>query len=172
MLGPREAHIETETTPAADDGGAAIYLIRKGSYYYRPNCQGYTDSPMAAGRYTLAKAEREAMVEPLDFRIYKVVQYTAPVTAGGMTICLYDDKAGGTAMLIDGKTVDITGLPKTAIDAIRALHDETCRLRQILRLNANLDLVEVTTPRLEQARADERIRRQQPILIGDGEPTP
>jgi hypothetical protein len=39
-------------------------VIRKGSYYYRANCQGYTGDLSAAGRYTEAKARREAAVEP------------------------------------------------------------------------------------------------------------
>jgi len=34
------------------------YLIRKGAFWYRPNCQGYTDSAIQAGRYTLEEAER------------------------------------------------------------------------------------------------------------------
>lgn len=33
------------------------YLIRKGSYFYRPNAQGYTSSALEAGRYTLAEAQ-------------------------------------------------------------------------------------------------------------------
>lgn len=36
----------------------AEYLIRKAGYYYRPNGQGYTASPLEAGRYTLAQAQR------------------------------------------------------------------------------------------------------------------
>lgn len=40
------------------------YLIRKGGYYYRPNCSGYTTSKFEAGRYTKAEADREATVEP------------------------------------------------------------------------------------------------------------
>ena len=40
------------------------WLIRKGGYYYRPNCAGYTTSKFEAGRYTKAEAEREAAVEP------------------------------------------------------------------------------------------------------------
>jgi len=33
------------------------YLIRKGAYWYRPNCQGYTTDPADAGRYTRSEAE-------------------------------------------------------------------------------------------------------------------
>lgn len=40
------------------------WLIRKGGYWYRPNCQGYTIDPGEAGRYTKAKADAEASVEP------------------------------------------------------------------------------------------------------------
>ena len=40
------------------------WLIRKGGYFYRPNCAGYTTSKVEAGRYTKAKAEAEASVEP------------------------------------------------------------------------------------------------------------
>lgn len=35
------------------------YLIRKGGYFYRPNSQGYTSSPLEAGIYTLDQAIRE-----------------------------------------------------------------------------------------------------------------
>jgi len=34
------------------------YLIKKGGYWYRPNCRGYTDSAISAGRYTLDEAVR------------------------------------------------------------------------------------------------------------------
>ena len=40
------------------------WLIRKGGYFYRPNCQGYTTRKVEAGRYTKADADREAAVEP------------------------------------------------------------------------------------------------------------
>lgn len=40
------------------------YLIRKGSYFYRKNCCGYTEFKFDAGRYTKEEAEREASVEP------------------------------------------------------------------------------------------------------------
>jgi hypothetical protein len=40
------------------------YVIRKGAYYYRPNCQGYTAYIADAGRYTKEEAEREARIEP------------------------------------------------------------------------------------------------------------
>lgn len=40
------------------------YLIRKGGYYYRPDCQGYTTRKVEAGRYTKAEADAEAAVEP------------------------------------------------------------------------------------------------------------
>jgi len=40
------------------------WLIRKGGYFYRPNCAGYTTRKIEAGRYTKAEAEREAAVEP------------------------------------------------------------------------------------------------------------
>jgi hypothetical protein len=43
---------------------AKEYLIRKDGYFYRPNCQGYTTRKIEAGRYTKAKAEAEAAVEP------------------------------------------------------------------------------------------------------------
>lgn len=33
------------------------YLIRKGAYWYRPNCQGYTANAADAGRYTRSEAE-------------------------------------------------------------------------------------------------------------------
>lgn len=44
--------------------GPDAWLIRKGSYFYRPNCQGYTANKQEAGRYPEAKAKAEASVEP------------------------------------------------------------------------------------------------------------
>jgi Lar family restriction alleviation protein len=49
--------------PVAKEGASA-WLIRKGSYYYRPNRCGYTASKAEAGRYTEAEAKREAAIEP------------------------------------------------------------------------------------------------------------
>lgn len=43
---------------------AREYLIKKGSYFYRPNCQGYTSFKFDAGRYTKSHAEKEAAIEP------------------------------------------------------------------------------------------------------------
>ncbi|TCV66324.1 hypothetical protein [Neorhizobium sp. S3-V5DH] len=43
---------------------APDHLIKKGSYFYRPNKQGYTSFKFDAGRYTKADAEAEASVEP------------------------------------------------------------------------------------------------------------
>lgn len=43
---------------------ALDHLIKKGSYFYRPNKQGYTSFKFDAGRYTKADAEAEASVEP------------------------------------------------------------------------------------------------------------
>jgi len=44
--------------------GPDAWLIRKGGYFYRPNCQGYTTIKAEAGRYYEAEARREAAVEP------------------------------------------------------------------------------------------------------------
>lgn len=44
--------------------GPNAWLIRKGGYFYRPNCQGYTTSKAEACRYTEAEAKSEASVEP------------------------------------------------------------------------------------------------------------
>ena len=43
---------------------AKEYLIKKGSYFYRPNSQGYTSFKFDAGRYTKADAEKEVAIEP------------------------------------------------------------------------------------------------------------
>ncbi|TBG78584.1 hypothetical protein ELG76_04000 [Rhizobium leguminosarum] len=43
---------------------AREYLIKKGSYFYRPDCAGYTSFKFDAGRYTKERAEQEASVEP------------------------------------------------------------------------------------------------------------
>ncbi len=40
------------------------YLIKKGAYFYRPNSQGYTSFKFDAGRFTKARAEAEASIEP------------------------------------------------------------------------------------------------------------
>lgn len=52
------------TLPAQDIAERREWLIRKDGYFYRPNCQGYTTRKIEAGRYTKAKAEAEASVEP------------------------------------------------------------------------------------------------------------
>lgn len=57
------AALRAEVERVAKEGPDA-WLIRKGAYYYRPNCQGYTTSKSEAGRYTEAKAKSEASVEP------------------------------------------------------------------------------------------------------------
>lgn len=44
------------------------WLIRKGDLFYRPNCSGYTAHKHDAGRYTKAKAEAEASVEPWQMK--------------------------------------------------------------------------------------------------------
>jgi hypothetical protein len=43
-----------------DTPDSPAYLIRKHGGYYRPNCQGYTDSAIVAGRYTREQAKRES----------------------------------------------------------------------------------------------------------------
>ena len=43
---------------------ALDHLIKKGSYFYRPNKQGYTSFKFDAGRYSKADAEAEAAIEP------------------------------------------------------------------------------------------------------------
>ncbi len=40
------------------------HLIKKGSYFYRPNKHGYTEFKFDAGRYMKADAEAECAVEP------------------------------------------------------------------------------------------------------------
>lgn len=45
---------------------AAVYLIRKGSFFYRPNAQGYTSDPDEAGRYSLDQAESLTHPNGLD----------------------------------------------------------------------------------------------------------
>lgn len=44
------------------------WVIRKGGYFYRPNCSGYTTDIGEAGRYTEKKARAEAAVEPDNIR--------------------------------------------------------------------------------------------------------
>lgn len=46
--------------PAAEP----MYLIQKGSRYYRPGANGYTSNIHEAGRFTREQAEREAAVQP------------------------------------------------------------------------------------------------------------
>lgn len=43
---------------------ALDHLIKKGSYFYRPNKQGYTGFKFDAGRYTKSDADAECAVEP------------------------------------------------------------------------------------------------------------
>ena len=56
-----EAQGDVAAEPVAE---AKEWLIRKNGYFYRPNCQGYTTRKVEAGRYTKAKAESEASIEP------------------------------------------------------------------------------------------------------------
>lgn len=44
----------TDTPELTDD--AAVYLIEKRGFYYRPNAQGYTGLKTEAGRYTFLEA--------------------------------------------------------------------------------------------------------------------
>lgn len=60
---------------------AKEYLIKKGSYFYRPNSQGYTSFKFDAGRYTKADAEKEAAIEPWHMKAIHqddVPEETAP----------------------------------------------------------------------------------------------
>lgn len=47
----------------------AGWLIKKGSYYYRPNWSGYTAFKLDAGRYTRTQADQEAAIEPDNFTV-------------------------------------------------------------------------------------------------------
>lgn len=44
------------------------YLVKKGSYFYRPNSQGYTALKFDAGRYTKSEAEKIAAIEPSNMK--------------------------------------------------------------------------------------------------------
>ena len=44
------------------------WVIRKGAFYYRENCRGYTDEPADAGRFTEVKARWEASIEPHNIK--------------------------------------------------------------------------------------------------------
>lgn len=46
----------TFTALTANGSQPAVYLIRKGGAFYRPNAEGYTRNPSEAGRYTLDEA--------------------------------------------------------------------------------------------------------------------
>lgn len=47
----------------------AEWLILKRGHFYRPRFSGYTSNVAEAGRYTRQQAEREAAVEPGNFKI-------------------------------------------------------------------------------------------------------
>ena len=47
----------------------AGWLIQKHGLFYRPNWCGYTDDPAEAGRYTRTQADREAAIEPNNFKV-------------------------------------------------------------------------------------------------------
>ncbi len=51
-----EQHHPSHGKGKVDTSTAAEYLVRKRRGYYRPNSCGYTESPIVAGRYTLAQA--------------------------------------------------------------------------------------------------------------------
>jgi len=50
--------------PPLPDAAEQLYVIKKGYFYYRANCSGYTDNIDEAGRYSKQEAEREARIEP------------------------------------------------------------------------------------------------------------
>jgi hypothetical protein len=60
--------------------GPDAWLIRKGSYYYRPNCQGYTVVKAEAGRYTEARAKAESAVEPWNIVAVRADDVAGPAT--------------------------------------------------------------------------------------------
>lgn len=60
----------------ADKG--AVWLIRKGGYFYRPNKSGYTGEKPAAGRYTEADAKAEAAIEPDNMSAHLASEFPDP----------------------------------------------------------------------------------------------
>lgn len=51
----------------------ASFLIKKHGAFYRPYWSGYTNSELAAGRYTYAQAKAEVAIEPTN-----ISMHTAP----------------------------------------------------------------------------------------------
>lgn len=130
------------------DDGKAKYLVRKGGWFYRENSCGYTDSPRDAGRYTLTEAENIAGSEPLNFTVYEILECHDPLIVNGKHIEIFDDKAGGAALLIDGATVDLTGLPSAAVDVVRGLYEQAIGTRQDARIEKYQDLLKIVTPKM------------------------
>ena len=60
---------QSSAAPISDERlNEPVWLIKKGSLFYRSNFSGYTDHKFNAGRYSRADAEREARVEPDNMR--------------------------------------------------------------------------------------------------------
>lgn len=77
----RSAFARYRADAPAQSGQEAVWLIRKGGYFYRPNRAGYTSSWAEAGRYTKAEAEAEAAIEPWHMRAIHQDDWHLPAPA-------------------------------------------------------------------------------------------
>lgn len=91
------------------DIGARPYLIRKGAYWYRPHCSGYTDSAISAGRYTLEEAELYSHPNGKD----------GP--RDGMSICHEDDLTSPDWLKYAALRSEVTDLQNTVTRLTREL---------------------------------------------------
>lgn len=93
-------------SPACTAGEPQEWLIRKGGYYYRPNCAGYTTSKFEAGRYTEAEARKEAEIEP--WHMSALHQDEVP-----------DDPASASVGELKARIADLEGKLAEAIDTLK-----------------------------------------------------
>jgi len=76
---------------STNDAREAMYLIRKGGAYYRPNAQGYTVNIAEAGRYTLAEAESYSHPNGPDGPRDGISYMPAPAPAAGEAVVTQAD---------------------------------------------------------------------------------
>jgi hypothetical protein len=67
-----------------------MWVIRRGSYFCRPNRSGYTADVLAAGLYTEAEAKREVAVDPELTRAIHVSEFADEIHRAREMIARFD----------------------------------------------------------------------------------
>lgn len=145
-----------------------VFLIEKSGYYYRANRSGYTQELYAAGRYTLDEAEKEALIEPLNFKIFKInfpkknSVITINTDNNNTNFFQINKEQDGSLKVVARKFYeDFHNVTPTDL-LIKGMYDEIVRLRNELDLvHGRVALEEVVTPKMKTAKEEriaERVR--------------